>query len=168
MKITDTADNTFDKDGEIKRRILINYPQTDGETKAELRINGFIQKIVDEYKKDASDTSLHTYNRLKYRICRLEPLSVFFEDERMGADGLFSYTPLSVTFSEHGYAVPLLLDKTKRRGAKTFFAKRGLHIRYRDMKYSYYVTESDQTVIYAAPPPSRRTKREVIEYLPFS
>ena len=52
MKITDIADNTIDKDGEIKRRVLINYPQTDGETKAEIRINSFIQKIADEYKKD--------------------------------------------------------------------------------------------------------------------
>ncbi len=164
MKITDIADNTIDKDGEIKRRVLINYPQTDGETKAEIRINSFIQKIADEYKKDASGTSLYTYNRLRYRICRLEPLSLFFEDERMGAEGLFSYRPFSVTFSADGYAIPLSLDKTKRRGAKKFFAELGLHIRYRDLRYSYYVTESNQTVIYAAPPPSRRAKRSVIEY----
>ena len=164
MKITDIADNTVDKDGEIKRRILINCPQTDGNTKAEIRINRFIQKIAEEYKKDASAASLYTYNRLKYKVCSSAPLSLFFEDERMGAEGLFSYRPFSVTFSDDGYAVPLLLDKTKRRGVKKFFAVYGIRLSRRDMKYSYYLNNDGETVIYAKKPENRRAKRSVIEY----
>ena len=99
MQITDIADNTIDKDGIVKRRTFINYPRVSGGGKAENRINGFIIKIVTEYKKDAAKTPLYTYNRLKYKICCEKPLSVFFESERMGADGLFSYAPFSFTFS---------------------------------------------------------------------
>ena len=164
MQITDIADNTIDKDGIVKRRTFINYPRVSSGGKAENRINGFIIKIVTEYKKDAAKTPLYTYNRLKYKICCEKPLSVFFESERMGADGLFSYAPFSVTFSKHGYAVPLLLDKITARGAKRFFAGYGIRLSHRDIKYSYYKDGKGQTVIYAKIPSSRRAKRGVIEY----
>lgn len=164
MKITDITDNTIDKGEKITRRILINYPHADGETKAEDRINRFISKIVAAYKKDASKASPYTYNRLKYRVCSSEPLSLLFESEHMGADGLFSYKPFSVTFSEHGYAVPLLLEKKQIRKAKRFFAGYGIRLRRRDMKYSYYVDNSKDTVIYAKKSDGRRAKREVVEY----
>ena len=164
MQITDIADNTTDKDGKIKRRTLINYPRVNGGGKAENRINGFIEKIIESYKKDAAKTSLYTYNRLKYRICCKKPLSVFFESERMGAEGIFSYAPFSATFSDDGYAVPLLLDKINIRGAKRFFAGYGIRLSRRDLKYSYYIDENGQTVIYAKYPSSRRARRGVTEY----
>ena len=164
MKITDTADNTIDKDKGTNRRILINYPQTEGLTAAEKRINVFILKIVSDYKKQALNAPLYTYNRLKYKVCRNEPLSLFFESESMGADGLFSYIPFSVTFSSDGCALPLAADKKTLHGAKKFFAGYGVKLSRRDMKYSYYINDNSQTVIYAKTPSARRAKRSIAEY----
>ena len=138
MDITDTADNITNTDSEIKRRVLINYPQITGDGKAEKRMNAFIAKVVEEYKKNAAKASLYTYHRLKYRICSTSPLSLLFECEHRGKDGLFSYSLFSVTFSDDGYAVPLLLDKTTVRDAKKFFSGYDIKLSRRDMKYSYY------------------------------
>ncbi len=164
MEITDIADNKTDTDGDIKRRTFINYPQVKCCGKAEKRINAFIIKIVDAYKKDASAASSYSYHRLKYRVCRHKPLSLFFESESRGKDGLFSYAPFSVTFSEHGYAVPLSLDKKQKRKVKRYFSDNGIRISYRDMKYSYYIDNNGDTVIYAKKSDKRRAKRSVVEY----
>lgn len=164
MRLTDITDNTVEKDGDIKRRVLISYPLTPGVTKPEKRINAFITRIVNEYKKDAKKSSLYTYNRLGYRICRADPPSLFFESERTGRDGLFLYTPFSVTFSADGRALPLCPDKAVVCRAKKYFAQRGLRVRRRDMKYSYYMTDDEKTVIYVKAKEERRAKKSLTEY----
>ena len=163
MEIVDITDNKTDKDGDIRRRILISYPQLTGDGKTEKRINGFIINIVKEYKKNAAKASLYTYHKLKYRVCSRDPLSLFFESESRG-DGRFSYDPFSVTFSADGYAVPLLLDKAKIRKTKRYFSDNGIRLSRRNIKYSYYLNNGKDTVIYAKKPDNHRAKRSVIEY----
>lgn len=164
MDITDIEDNTADKKGEIKYRTFINYPRISNGGKAEKRINGFIKRIMENYKKDTAKASLYTYNRLKYKICCPDPLSLLFESEHRGKDGLFSYSLFSVTFSDDGYAMPLSLDRSTAHSAKKFFKSYGVRMSVRNMKYSYYLTENNQAVIYAKTPSDRRAKRSVAEY----
>ncbi|MBQ7700016.1 MAG: hypothetical protein IJT49_06725 [Clostridia bacterium] len=163
MEITDIADNKTDKDGGIKRRTLINYPYIKCGGKAEKRINAFILKIVDAYKISTAKASLYTYNRLKYKIQSRSPLSLYFESESRG-DGRFSYAPFSVTFSSDGYAVPLDTDKATAEKAKKHFSEHGIRLTRKDMKYSYYINENSQTVVYAKQKSNRRGKKDVIEY----
>lgn len=163
MMITDITDNKTDIKGDIKYRTLINYPHIECGGKAEARINRFISDIVKNYKANTKKAPAFTYNRLKYRVCCKDPLSLFFESESRG-EGLFSYTPFSVTFSDTGYAVPLCIGKPDLRLAKRFFNGSGVRVSIKNMKYSYYTGNNGDTVIYAKNSDKGRAKRSVAEY----
>ena len=140
-KVFDTS-----KDG-VRIRAVMNYPLTAGKTKAEKRINAFIGRVADEYKKSADGRSGYFYSKLTYRICDTDPLSVLFFSEKRG-EGVYAFTPFSVTFDRCGHAVPFLPDKALKKKIKQFFASHGIKISSRQIRYSYY-SEEGKCAVYA-------------------
>ncbi|MBO4423064.1 MAG: hypothetical protein J5879_06470 [Clostridia bacterium] len=145
------------------KRYRLSYPFVDGKDARAKRINAFIGMIVSACRKDAAAKGF-SYSDLRYKITCCEPLSLFFEYEKRGADGAFSYRPFSVTFSGRGYAVFLTLKKADAAKIKRYFRSAGVRFRKKNAGRSYYVADDGRITFFALKNEKRRAKRGVIGY----
>ena len=151
----------YSEDG--AKRYRLRYPFIDGKDARAKRMNAFIGMIASACKKDAAAKGF-SYSGLRYKITCCEPLSLFFEYEKRGADGAFSYRPFSVTFSDRGYSVFLKLKRADVVKIKRYFRSAGVRFFKKDAGRSYYVTDGGRITVYAPNKEKRRAKRGVIGY----
>ncbi len=160
MEITEKKKITDKKDGGVRKRVILYYPEAVDGGKAGRRINRFISDIISTLKKDAERASF-VYVRCGYEKHNESPLSFLFELELYGKDGVYRHAPFSVTFGEDGRALPLCKSKKEIKEIKRRFKERGINISSRALKYSYYIKDG-KTVCYAAPENDRRAKNQLI------
>ena len=146
MITNDTETNDEYKDG-VRYRVTVSKPVIGGGSAAEKRINGFITKMTEKYKKDAENASGYNYCRLKYTVKCEKPLSILFESEKRGK-GVFSYAPFAVTFDEKGGLTPFRAGKALKKEIKRFFSENGVRVKNKDITYSYYI-DGDDVVVFA-------------------
>lgn len=158
---TETTDET--RDG-VRYRASVSRPVLTGETEAEKRGNALFCKIAEKYKKEARKASPYNYKKLNYTVKCESPLSVLFESEKRGKNGAFSYTPFAVTFDGKGRAAPLLLSKAQKKEIKRFFKENGVHIKSRDIPYSYFIGKDGRAVVFAKRRIGKRAVKQLVLY----
>ena len=66
MDISEKREITEDRDGGIRKRVILYYPYAEGEGKAAKRVNGFVFDLIQKIKKDAEKAPF-VYIKLTYK-----------------------------------------------------------------------------------------------------
>lgn len=157
--------------GNESRPVLVklSYPYTDGKDKRGKRINAFLDGLFSRFVRyiENGKDRLFTYHECTYKASECKKgLTVFFELEKRGDDGLYSYRPFSVTFNVKGRAVPLFrrIPPGLYGKAKKAFADMGVRLSKKAFLYSYRPDGDGAVVFLPRTGVSGRKRRALAEF----